>query len=425
MGAAVAVLVYGIVSSIVVAMAQGYTWDRNQQKVVMTSVLEVNSFPTGAQVSVDGQALKQLTPLSIAQTPGAYQVDVTKDGYYPWQFSTLLAPQLLTQIPQVPLFPQSNLFHSLALSDSVSKVVIFDNGLLLVTQSEKALHWWQEKDGQLKEIFTVPVSVDVKYTCQADGPVCLLVNDDRAYLLDLAMLRMQYVEGRPLLYDQHTFFQFHDSYYLLTKQANSVILQKIGTTITSQTFLADADAFTLSDNAVFFVQDGIVWEQSLITSISKKVTSLSNKKLKIKSIYADAHNLIWQTTEGAVTVWDREKAKSIGAWDNAQLTRHDDFVAITSGAKAWVVTKDGSEVTFLGQMADTVLDVQPYTTASWLVTLPAGDYVLTMKEPQIQNAFHAPYSEVHVMANQTVVTVNQSKLYYYSFPTKSWFGPNQ
>lgn len=425
MGAAAAVLVYGIVSSIVVAMAQGYTWDRNQQKVVMTSVLEVNSFPTGAQVSVDSQPLKQLTPLSIAQTPGAYQIDVTKAGYYPWQFSTVLAPQLLTQIPQVPLFPQSNLFHAVALSESVSKVDIFDNGLLLVTQSEEALHWWQEKNGELKEIFTVPVSADVQYTCQADGPACLLINEDRAYLLDLALLRMQYVEGRPLLYDQHTFFHFHDSYYLLTKQANSVILQKIGTTITSQTFLSDAEAFTLYDNSVFFVQDGIVWEQSLITSISKKVTSISNKKLRIKSIYADQHNLIWQTTNGAVTVWDRAKAKSIGAWENAELIRHDDFVAITSVAKAWVVTNDGSEVTFLGQMADTVLDVQPYTTASWLVTLPAGDYVMIMKEPQIQNSFHAPYTEMYIMANQTAITVNQSKLYYYSFPTKSWFGTSQ
>lgn len=422
-GAAAAVIVYGVVSSIVVAMAQGYTWDLNQQKVVMTSVLELNSFPTGAHVSVDDQLLKQLTPLSVTEMPGAYTVTVQKDNYYPWRFSTVLAPQLLTQIPQVPLFPEANAWQPLVSSEPVIRVETIDQGQFFVSRTTKALHWWQDKNGTLKEIFSVQAGTDeLQYTCQSDGAACLVIKDNQAYILDLNTLIMHHVEGRPLLYGAHQFFHFHDNYYLLSKQANAVTLQKIANPITSQVFLADADAFTLLDNKVFFAHAGAIWEQSLITGITDKLADLANRKQKVQSLYANQLALVWQTTDGSIVIWDRNKSQSVGLWDNGSLMVHDQFIGITNGAKAWVLASDRADAIFLGQMSDTINDLKPYNDGSWLISLPNGQYVLVMQEPQIQNTFHAPYAEITVLSSQMLVANDQNKLYYHHFPTTSWFG---
>lgn len=420
-GAATAVLIYGVVSSIVVAMAQGYTWDRNQQKVVITSVFEVNTFPSGAQVSIDTEPLKQLTPVSLTQMPGTYLVDIKKDGYYPWQFSTALFPQLLTQIPEVPLFPQPEVFKNIALSDIVQKVESFNDGKLLVAQTEGALHWWQEKNGVLKEIFTVPTGSSVQYVCQSDGPACLIVSNNRAYLLDLEKLRMEYVEGRPLLYDQHLLFRVHEDFYLLAKQADTVILQKINTSITSQQLVTGVEAFTLFDNQLIFVKNGAVWEQSLITNIAEKIATLSDTQEKIVEIYADQGKLAWRTNTGAVVVWNRLSSQSVGHWDTASIRVHNQLLTIVSGAKAWAIEKNQAVVVFLGQMADTVQDISPYGNTSLLVTLANNQYVLAMKEPQMQSTLPITFSQVEVLANQTIVALKQGKLFYYSFPIKSWF----
>ncbi len=420
-GAATAVVIYGVVSSIVVAMAQGYTWDRNQQKVVITSVFEVNSFPAGAQVSIDNEPLKQLTPVSLTQMPGTYLVDVKKDGYYPWQFSTVLFPQLLTQVPEVPLFPQPELFQNLSFSDQTLKVESFNNGKLLVTQTEKALHWWQEKNGVLKEISTVPTGTRAQYACQIDGPACLVVNESRAYLLDLEALRMEFVEGRPLLYDQHRFFRVHENFYLLTKQADTVILQKIDTAISSQQLVTGVDAFTLFDNQLIFVKDGAIWEQSLITNIAEKITTLVDEEEKITEIYADQAKLVWRTNAGSVVLWSRLGAQSVGRWQSASLKVHNQLLTIASGAKAWVVDKDQFAVVFLGQMADTVEDITPYGQSSLLVALAGSRYVLAMKEPQMQNTLPTPFTDIEILTNQTIVALRQGRLFYYSFPVKSWF----
>lgn len=420
-GAASAVLVYGVISSIVVAMAQGYTWDRNQQKVVVTSVFEVNSFPVGAKVSIDGQPLKQLTPVSLAQMPGTYLVDINKAGYYPWQFSTALFPQLLTQIPEVPLFPQPELFQPISLSDVTQKVESFNNGKLLVVQTKNALHWWQEKNGVLKEIFTVPTGASVQYVCQSDGPACLIVNDNRAYLLNLDALRMEYVEGRPLLYDQHRLFRVHEDFYLLAKQADTVILQKINTSIASQQLVTGVEAFTLLDNQLIFVKNGAIWEQSLITNIAEKIATLNNSDEKIAEIYADQSKLVWRTNQGAVVVWNRLSSQSIGRWDSASIRMHNQLMTIISGAKAWAVENNQSAVVFLGQMGDTVQDISPYGNNSLLIALTDNQYVLAMKEPQMQSALPIPFTQVEILANQTIVTLRQGKLFYYSFPIKSWF----
>jgi hypothetical protein len=79
---------------IAIRYAQG---DRISKKGVQgTGLLVANSFPTGAEVSVNGK-LVSATDDTIYLEPGEYQVVIQKDGYSAWQKNLKIERELVTQ----------------------------------------------------------------------------------------------------------------------------------------------------------------------------------------------------------------------------------------------------------------------------------------------------------------------------------------
>lgn len=68
-----------------------------------SGLLSANSFPTGAQVYIDGE-LVTATNDTIYLEPGEYQVRLRKDGYSPWEKTVILEKGLVTQT-DARLFP--------------------------------------------------------------------------------------------------------------------------------------------------------------------------------------------------------------------------------------------------------------------------------------------------------------------------------
>lgn len=68
-----------------------------------SGLLSANSFPTGAQVYIDGE-LVTATDDTIYLEPGTYQVRLQKDGYSPWEKTITLEKELVTQT-DARLFP--------------------------------------------------------------------------------------------------------------------------------------------------------------------------------------------------------------------------------------------------------------------------------------------------------------------------------
>ncbi len=78
------VIAFFVTVPIVLAMTAGYRWNPIRQRVERTGIIETESKPDGANVTVGGKKVG-VTPLSIRRLlPDDYEVRMEKDGYLPW-----------------------------------------------------------------------------------------------------------------------------------------------------------------------------------------------------------------------------------------------------------------------------------------------------------------------------------------------------
>lgn len=75
----------------------------NKGVIQNTGLLAANSFPTGAQVFVDGE-LATATDDTLYLEPGTYDIEIKKDGFSPWRKRLQLQKELVTQT-NAQLFP--------------------------------------------------------------------------------------------------------------------------------------------------------------------------------------------------------------------------------------------------------------------------------------------------------------------------------
>ena len=98
-------LVIVIGSIFAIRYARG-SWRLTEKGVVAnTGLLNVNSFPTGAQVFINDR-LVTATDDTIYIDPGEYQVKIVKEGYSIWQKNLLVQEELVTQT-NATLFPNA------------------------------------------------------------------------------------------------------------------------------------------------------------------------------------------------------------------------------------------------------------------------------------------------------------------------------
>ncbi|OGJ40269.1 MAG: hypothetical protein A2411_03230 [Candidatus Pacebacteria bacterium RIFOXYC1_FULL_39_21] len=98
-----------------------------------TGLLNANSFPTGAEVYIDGE-LMTATDNTLYLSPGEYLVEIRKEGYSPWQKLLTIEKELVTQT-HAQLFPTAPSLAPLTLSGATNittspdgqKIVFYTN----------------------------------------------------------------------------------------------------------------------------------------------------------------------------------------------------------------------------------------------------------------------------------------------------------
>lgn len=100
---------------ILLSYALGYHIDYREFKIYKTGIISLYSQPSGAVVYMNGHLLGNLTPTRVEELrPGAYSIEVRKDGYYPWRKELMVRPNMVTKAEDIILFP---------LSQEISKVI--------------------------------------------------------------------------------------------------------------------------------------------------------------------------------------------------------------------------------------------------------------------------------------------------------------
>lgn len=112
-------LVITLGTFIAIKFAQGYRPNFSRPLTLKgTGLLVANSFPSGAQVFLNGK-LTTASDDTLNLPPGDYQVDIKKDGFSPWSKRLQLEPELVTQT-NATLFPAVPTLRPLTFSGALS-----------------------------------------------------------------------------------------------------------------------------------------------------------------------------------------------------------------------------------------------------------------------------------------------------------------
>jgi hypothetical protein len=92
----VSILIVGTVGAFVSYYARGYRFDFRSLKFQPNGILVIKSEPDGASVLIDG-SLKTATNATVSLSPGVYDVEVRKDGYFSWYKRLTIDKEIVTQ----------------------------------------------------------------------------------------------------------------------------------------------------------------------------------------------------------------------------------------------------------------------------------------------------------------------------------------
>jgi len=106
------ILFYALVAVFILATpptilyAMGYSFDWGKYALVQTGGIYLKSTPGNAQITINGKNSGTTPGLLSHFLPGAYQVSVSKDGFYSWQKNLEVLPTLVTEARNIFLFPK-------------------------------------------------------------------------------------------------------------------------------------------------------------------------------------------------------------------------------------------------------------------------------------------------------------------------------
>jgi hypothetical protein len=171
----------------------------NQGVLRGTGLLSANSFPTGAEVMINGK-LVTATDDTIYLEPGVYQVEIQKEGYSPWTKELTVESELVTQtnamlFPTTPSFTpvtftgvtrpipspdgQKLLFYTSSASASLK------NGLYVIDLSSNPLNALQRGPRQIAEESPAIDLATANYIWSPDSTEVLVETADRSVLIDI------------------------------------------------------------------------------------------------------------------------------------------------------------------------------------------------------------------------------------------------
>jgi hypothetical protein len=73
-----------VLTFVLVAYGNDYTYDFGTHRVVQKGHVIINSLPSGVQVTADGKALRKKTPYQAAYSVGRHTFELGRDGYMAW-----------------------------------------------------------------------------------------------------------------------------------------------------------------------------------------------------------------------------------------------------------------------------------------------------------------------------------------------------
>ena len=155
-------MILAIVSmlTVLVLIVQGYRYNRFDNRIEQGGLVQFNSRPSGASVSVDDIQLANRTASKITLTAGEHTVKFTRDNFMSWEKTATVKPGGVLWLNYALLFPTSPKVTNAAVFDQVSSAITSPNRnwtALVANPTVPTIHLVR-LDSDTPVVTTVPIS---------------------------------------------------------------------------------------------------------------------------------------------------------------------------------------------------------------------------------------------------------------------------
>lgn len=165
-------MVLAVVSivAILVLVIQGYRYNRFDGTLEQGGLVQFNSRPTGATVSVDSVTLANKTASKVTLTAGGHTVSMSREGYSSWKKDVKVRPGTVLWLDYALLFPNSPVVDTAAQYTTVSSALPSPNQkrMAVIAAADTAEVLLTALNDTKPETVKVPIPA-AAFTAVADG----------------------------------------------------------------------------------------------------------------------------------------------------------------------------------------------------------------------------------------------------------------
>lgn len=161
-------IIAGVV--ILILIIQGYRFNRYDGKVEQGGLVQFDSKPSGATVTLDGNSLSAKTASKLTVSAGTHQVTMSRDGYLSWTKSVSVKAGAVLWLNYARLYPTNPKITTLASYDTLTSELISPNRkqTALITTPTQATIYTVPLNDEKPEIRKVVIEADA-ITTPADA----------------------------------------------------------------------------------------------------------------------------------------------------------------------------------------------------------------------------------------------------------------
>lgn len=158
MSVAVVLLVVALV-----LIMQGYRFDSQQGRLEQGGLVQFDTIPSGANVTIDGSAFGTQTPAKTTMVSGEHHIQMQRDGYQSWQKSIDVVPGSVLWLRYARLIPNDPPVNQVGQYRQVSSTVVSPNSHWLAIKespTDAAIRLVDlSRDDARSRVITLPPSV--------------------------------------------------------------------------------------------------------------------------------------------------------------------------------------------------------------------------------------------------------------------------
>lgn len=271
------VLIFIIIAPSIILYSQGYRFDFKEMKFLKTGGIYVKAYPSGVNVLIDGKYKNTTSAFSrdlLVQNlfPDSHTVKLEKTGYRSWEKSLKVEETKVTEAKYVILFPNDIPFESI--SDNVNGFYPYSSQNKIILTTPKGLLLYNADNKQTSQLVSSSLNVSNIIFSANDANAIVETASGAYYLLPLnsktpALSQIKSLNSKAT----NVSFDSNNENIIYYQSSNQIYELDLSKKQTPLLFKKEkVEAFYLSGQSIYSLENGDVYTTNTIISSSNKIT---------------------------------------------------------------------------------------------------------------------------------------------------------